>query len=66
MPVHYIPRGHVHEDLRSLDHDGELVDSMVPDPERPDTHFLVTTRFKGADEYETRTTDTASRFGGAA
>lgn len=46
MPEHRIQRGRLHEDLRSLDRDGEEVVSIVPDPDYPD-RFLVITRYKG-------------------
>ena len=53
MPEHHIPRGRLHEDLRTLDHDGEELVSIVPDPTNTD-RYLVVTRYKGDDHIETR------------
>lgn len=45
MPEHHIPRGRLHEDLRALDHDGEEVFTIAPDPSNDD-RFLVVTRYR--------------------
>ena len=52
MPEHHIPRGRLHEDLQALDHDGEEVVTITPDPSNDD-RFLVITRYKGTS-VETR------------
>ena len=53
MPEHHIPRAHLHEDLRVIDHEGEQILSITPDPTDPD-RYLVVTRYKGEGEHETR------------
>lgn len=55
MPEHHIPRGRLHEDLRSLDRDGEDVVTVMPDPD-DDDRFLVVTRYK-SNRVEVRPAD---------
>ena len=33
MPYHRIPKAHIHEDLRQIEHDGETVVSVTTDAE---------------------------------
>ena len=56
MPQHRVPKGHLHEDLRSIEHDGEIVVSITPDPDDVD-RFVVLTRYRGDTDIETRTFD---------
>ena len=51
MPIHRLPRGTMHEDLRAIEHDGEEVVSIAADV---DPGFvLVATRWV-RPKYETR------------
>lgn len=52
MPEHRIPRASIHEDLRSLNREHEIVMSITPDPDDVD-RYIVVTRFCG-DTLETR------------
>ena len=52
MPEHRIPRVSLHEDLRSLNREHEIVVSITPDPD-DDASYVVVTRYCG-DVRETR------------
>ena len=47
MPVHKIPRATLHEDLTSLEREGESVVSITP----VGRHFVVVTRFHTPNEF---------------
>lgn len=51
MPIHRLPRGTMHEDLRAIEHDGEEVVSIAPDLDA--SFVLVATRW-ARPKYETR------------
>lgn len=52
MPVHRIPRATMHEDVRSIEREGEQIVSVAADG--PD-HVLVATIWFGTAALETRT-----------
>lgn len=52
MPIHKIPRARLHEDITSIEREGERVVQVMLDPDDP-TRWLVFTQWLGAD-IETR------------
>ena len=59
MPYHKIPKTTVHEDLTSIEHEGEIVVSVTADG----TFFHVFTTFQGV-QIETRDAVYNNAFGG--
>jgi hypothetical protein len=53
MPVHTIRRATMHEDIRSIEREGERVTAITFDPHTDDT-FVVTTCWIGETLIETR------------
>ena len=53
MPIHNIRRAHLHEDITSIEREGERVTSITFDPHTDDT-FVVATCWVGENLIETR------------
>ena len=53
MPFHKIPRGHLHEDIKAIEHDGEVVVAVTYPADDPGFAHVFT-RWLGQRELTTR------------
>jgi hypothetical protein len=46
LPYHHVPEGHLHEDIKAIEREGEVIVAIVRDHDSP-RHLHVFTRWVG-------------------